>query len=101
MVGQVPQGLRPLDGSAGYIVLSSLVWKELQQRRMTMPQGVEGIVCDMENPEGPLVSCNTWNGTFTGGREFRAKMLFVVSSTEPVRERSYAIELADRCGNIV
>jgi len=37
----------------------------------------------------------------TGGREFRAKMLFVVSSTEPVRERSYAIELAGRCGNIV
>lgn len=38
--------------------------------------------------------------SYTGGNEFRDRILFVVTSTEPVLERSYAIELGGILGNM-
>lgn len=42
-----------------------------------------------------------FNRDTTGGSVFRERILLVVISTEPVLERSYAIELGGRLGNMV
>jgi hypothetical protein len=57
------------------------------------------IVDDMVSLLVPFHQHHSLRGT-TGGSEFRDKMLLVVISMEPVRERSYAIELGGICGNI-
>lgn len=62
--------------------------------------GAKGTVCDRENLEGPIISFAVGMGGSTGGRVLRERMLLVVTSTEPVRERSYAIELGGKFGNI-
>jgi len=62
--------------------------------------GATGIVGGTESRQAPgRISMVIWEDT--GGKEFLARILFVVISTEPVRERSYAIELGGRWGNIV
>ena len=57
-----------------------------------------GIVDDRVNLREPFIS--TTRQSSTGGSVFLERMLFVVISTEPVLERSYAIELGGRCGNM-
>ena len=65
-----------------------------------MTQGVEvmEIFDDMESLEGPNISYVLKGVTVAS--VFRERMLLVVISTDPVRERSYAIELGGRWGNI-
>jgi hypothetical protein len=62
--------------------------------------GAKGTVCDRANLEEPFISFAVGMGGSTGGRVLRERMLLVVTSTEPVRERSYAIELGGKFGNI-
>jgi hypothetical protein len=49
---------------------------------------VKGTAYDRENLEGPFISFAEGMGGNTGGRVLRERMLLVVISTEPVRERS-------------
>jgi hypothetical protein len=53
-----------------------------------------GTFGDMVSQEGPII--RTLRRGDTAGRVFLVRMLFVVISTDPVRERSYAIELGGR-----
>jgi hypothetical protein len=50
--------------------------------------GAKGTVGDRESLEVPFISFGQGMGSSTGGRELRERMLLVVTSTEPVRERS-------------
>jgi hypothetical protein len=74
---------------------------ELRMMMTMMPRelGMMEIADGTVNPQAPELSSNS-RVEYTGGSEFRERILFVVISTEPVLERSYAIELGGRFGNI-
>src|SRR5262245_45117474 len=75
----------------------------MRERRGAGVLAGKGIIRDMENPQVPGISgiLAESGGEDTGGKPFRVKMLFVVILTDPVLERSCAIELGGTCGNIV